>query len=298
MSVVLSFRRFAWCLVAGGMVVAGGCASVPPTQEMSDARQALDAAREADASRYAPRAMKGANQLLSQAEQKLEAGAFKQAQESALAAKQEASRARAMAAALGAAKTALREAAADGALSAEAQTLLQQAEVAASADDEKSTVRLAGEAKQRAEQDANNAWLAKAKASLDEANTFPVITPDQRAILELAEAAHRKGEGKKAHLLSDKLVGELRMARQAAQPAPSEPASPPVVEAVEAVEESPALLSSYTVERGDSLWKIAARQEVYGDARKWRLIYKANKKSIKRASLIRPGQVLVLKRDG
>lgn len=293
MSVVLSFRRFAWCLVAGGMVVAGGCASVPPTQEMSDARQALDAAREADAGRYSPRAMEGASHLLSQAEQKLEAGAFKQAQQSALAAKQEATRARTMAAALSAARIALREAAADGVLSAEAQTLLQQAEVAASADDEKSAVRLAGEAKQRAEQDVNNAWLAKARALLDEANTFPAMVPDQRAVLELAEAAHRKGEGKKSHLLSDKLVSELRMARQAAQPAPPEPVPPP---AVTAAEEPPALPSSYTVERGDSLWKIASRQEVYGDARKWRLIYKANRKSVKRAGLIHPGQVLVINR--
>lgn len=295
MSVVLSFRRLAWCLVAGGMAVAGGCASVPPTQEMSDARQALDAAREADANRYAPRAMDGASQLLSQAEQKLEAGAFKQAQESALAAKQEATKARTMAVALGAAKAVLREAASAGALSSEAQTLLQQAEVAASADDEKSATRLANEAKQRAEQDINNAWLAKAKVLLDEANTFPSMRPDQRAILELAEAAHRKGEGKKAYALSDKLVSELRLARQAAQPVvPPEPAPPP---AVAAAEEPPALPSSYTVERGDSLWKISARQDVYGDARKWRLIYKANRKRIKRAGLIHPGRVLVIKRD-
>ncbi|MFZ5593165.1 MAG: LysM peptidoglycan-binding domain-containing protein [Pseudomonadota bacterium] len=293
MSVVLSFRRFTWCLVVGGMVVAGGCASVPPTQEMSDARQALDAAREADAGRYSPRAMEGANQLLSQAEQKLEAGAFKQAQQSALAAKQEATRARTMAASLSAAKIALREAAADGVLSAEAQALLQQAEVAASVDDEKSAVRLAGDAKHRAEQDVNNAWLAKARALLDEANTFPAMAPDQRAVLELAEAAHHKGEGKKAHLLIDKLVSELRIAWQAAQPAPPEPAPPPVVTAAE---EPSALPSSYTVERGDSLWKIAGRQEVYGDARKWRLIYKANRKSVKRAGLIYPGQVLVIDR--
>jgi nucleoid-associated protein YgaU len=49
---------------------------------------------------------------------------------------------------------------------------------------------------------------------------------------------------------------------------------------------------SYTVERGDSLSKIAKR--VYGKASLWRKIYEANKDNIKDPDLIYPGQVIRL----
>ena len=50
--------------------------------------------------------------------------------------------------------------------------------------------------------------------------------------------------------------------------------------------------STYTVVKGDSLWKIA--KKLYGDGTKWSLIYEANKNSIKDPRLIWPGQVLVI----
>lgn len=51
-------------------------------------------------------------------------------------------------------------------------------------------------------------------------------------------------------------------------------------------------LQSYTVEKGDSLSKIAKR--VYGKASYWRQIYEANKDNIKDPDLIYPGQVIRL----
>jgi LysM repeat protein len=51
-------------------------------------------------------------------------------------------------------------------------------------------------------------------------------------------------------------------------------------------------LQSYTVEKGDSLSKIA--QKVYGKASLWRQIYEANQDNIKDPDLIYPGQVLRL----
>jgi len=51
-------------------------------------------------------------------------------------------------------------------------------------------------------------------------------------------------------------------------------------------------LQSYTVEKGDSLSKIA--QKVYGKASLWRKIYEANQDNIKDPDLIYPGQVLRL----
>lgn len=49
---------------------------------------------------------------------------------------------------------------------------------------------------------------------------------------------------------------------------------------------------TYTVVAGDSLSKIAKR--VYGDPRKWRVIYEANRNLIKSPDLIHPGQIFTL----
>ena len=51
-------------------------------------------------------------------------------------------------------------------------------------------------------------------------------------------------------------------------------------------------LQSYTVEKGDSLSKIA--QKVYGKASLWKQIYEANQDHIKDPDLIYPGQILRL----
>ncbi|GEM_PF-7107288 len=49
---------------------------------------------------------------------------------------------------------------------------------------------------------------------------------------------------------------------------------------------------TYTVVKGDSLWKIA--EKFYGTPLKWPLIYKANKNEIKNPNRIYPGQKLII----
>lgn len=49
---------------------------------------------------------------------------------------------------------------------------------------------------------------------------------------------------------------------------------------------------THQVTRGDTLWEIS--QDVYGDPMRWKDIYRANRKVIKRPSLIYPGQTLKL----
>lgn len=51
-------------------------------------------------------------------------------------------------------------------------------------------------------------------------------------------------------------------------------------------------VSSYSVVRGDNLWSISGKDEVYADPYQWPLIYKTNRDKIKDADLIQPGQVL------
>ncbi len=47
----------------------------------------------------------------------------------------------------------------------------------------------------------------------------------------------------------------------------------------------------YSVIRGDNLWNISGRSDIYNNPYQWPLIYKANSDKIKDADLIYPGQV-------
>ena len=52
--------------------------------------------------------------------------------------------------------------------------------------------------------------------------------------------------------------------------------------------------SNYQVERGDSLWGISGKAEIYGNPYQWPLIYKNNTSKINDADLIYPGQVFAI----
>ena len=284
----------------------GGCAtSGPPTQEMSDARQALDAARQVNAASHVPETLQDAQSLLSQAEEKLGEGAFAQAQHDALAAKAEATKARTMASAISEAKAALREAEAVDALSGGAMGLLQQAEAAALMDDDKATVRLAREATQHAARDINHALLGRtrtllgeAHALMDEARGLPPFTDAQQAEMDAIETMYQREEGRAAYAAARHLVDSLREAQRlqtavVARPPAQVAATPeplPEPAAVDPISED----QHYRVRRGDSLWKIAARPEVYADPLRWVGIYQANRHHVKNANAIYPGQVLLI----
>ncbi len=56
---------------------------------------------------------------------------------------------------------------------------------------------------------------------------------------------------------------------------------------------------SYTVQKGDSLWTIAAKPEVYGKASAWKRILDANQDVLKgRPERLRPGMTLRIPRGG
>lgn len=54
---------------------------------------------------------------------------------------------------------------------------------------------------------------------------------------------------------------------------------------------------SYTVMRGDYLWRIAAKDDIYGDAYAWMRIYTSNRDLIKDPNLIFPNQVFSIPRQ-
>ncbi len=166
-----------------------GCAATPPTQEMSDARQSVEAAKSVGAGKHAPTALDSAQHLLSKAQNDLEAGDFKEAQKEAIAAR-EAAR--------------------------------QAARQAVSISQTKQT-----------EQVEQN----KIKPVKPELETTPEPEPEPEQTL----------------------------------------ATSPV---------------TYVVRKNDSLWKIAAKDSVYGDPFLWPLILKNNSNLIKTADQIAPGLIL------
>lgn len=62
------------------------------------------------------------------------------------------------------------------------------------------------------------------------------------------------------------------------------------VEATTTQTETTSSSSNYQVERGDSLWGISGKAEIYANPYQWPLIYKNNTGKIKDADLIYPGQ--------
>ena len=56
-------------------------------------------------------------------------------------------------------------------------------------------------------------------------------------------------------------------------------------------------VSSYEVAKHDSLWKIAGKTKVYGDAYQWPILFIANRELIKDPDMIKPGWDLKVKRN-
>jgi len=59
---------------------------------------------------------------------------------------------------------------------------------------------------------------------------------------------------------------------------------------------SPKTTQTYLVKKGDCLWKIAGKKEVYGNSYKWLLLYHANRDQIYDPNLIFPDMVLIVPR--
>ncbi len=59
----------------------------------------------------------------------------------------------------------------------------------------------------------------------------------------------------------------------------------------------PAVPDTYTVARGDFLWRIANKPDIYGDPYAWMRIYTSNRDQIKDADLIFPNQIFRIPRD-
>jgi nucleoid-associated protein YgaU len=144
-----------------------------------------------------------------------------------------------------------------------AADLITQAQAAAQSGDNAKAQQLAAQAKQVATDALNACYCAKAKDLLAQAQSYHGLTADQQARLTQAQTDETNGNCKAAYDSLSALVAELQAAKM-----------------------------TYSVVKGDSLWRIAGKSDVYGNSYQWPLIYKANADKIKHADLIYPKQDL------
>ena len=84
---MIQTRVTAGLMAITAAVVLIGCATSPPVQEMSDARQAIAAAEDADAASLAPTPLEEARRYLSEAEAQIRTRAFGLARTNAIRAR-------------------------------------------------------------------------------------------------------------------------------------------------------------------------------------------------------------------
>lgn len=107
----------------------------------------------------------------------------------------------------------------------------------------------------------NAACLEEARRLAEQVNMYTNLNANQQGRLDAARAAMNNDEGCRARDLLAALVSELEASRM-----------------------------TYSVVRGDNLWNISGKSEVYGNPFMWPLIYKNNSDQINDPDLIYPGQ--------
>lgn len=186
-----------------------GCTTIP-TQEMSDARQAIQAARKAQAEYYAPGSLAIAEQNLTQAERHLEEKAFEQARLVAVLAKRQALNSYNMAKSLDRAKKIWQAISELGDSTVIGRRLLEKAYLAASQNHIDNTIKWANKAYDEGEVALNQARLKVAQKLIEQLKQQKnQLSPKERVILQSAEQAYLNKEGKKAYLLIKPLRNRL-----------------------------------------------------------------------------------------
>ncbi len=170
--------------------------------------------------------------------------------------------------AIDAAAAAIANAKSLGALWRDTESFLADAKDAAAKGDDAMALKLAKDARLEAEDGINQYYLEQAKTMLAKLRSYDNLTVAQKATLNDAASAVANAEGKRAYDMLAGLMAELDAAN-----------------------------IQYTVVKGDSLWGISGKREVYNNPYQWPLIYKSNSSKIKDPDLIYPGQDFSIDRN-
>ncbi len=145
--------------------------------------------------------------------------------------------------------------------------------------------------------------IAEAKAAHAKAKAVNDNWRDTGALIEQAEEKLVAGDNAEAIRLANEARDQANAAlaqaeadkkklldEQAAKAAIEAAAIKAAAAAADAVPAG--RVTSYSVVRGDNLWNISAKDEIYADPYQWPLIFRTNRDKIEDADLIHPGQVL------
>lgn len=140
--------------------------------------------------------------------------------------------------------------------------------------------------------------IAEAKAANAEAKAAGYEWTGTAALIESAEKALAEGKEDEAKALANEATKQANAALAQKKLADSmSDADSAALKSAESDMSSSKLagagagVTSYSVVRGDNLWDISGKDNVYGNSYQWPLIYKTNRNKIKDADLIYPGQV-------
>ena len=133
--------------------------------------------------------------------------------------------------------------------------------------------------------------IADAKAANAEVAAMGYEWRDTGEIIEQAEAAFADGDYDKALELANQALAQAEDARRQAELEKQKFLDRTAGDMDDSMAAGAgAGADSYTVVRGDNLWNISGKSDIYGDPYQWPLIYKANRSQIKDPDLIFPGQ--------
>ena len=133
--------------------------------------------------------------------------------------------------------------------------------------------------------------IADAKAANAEVAAMGYEWRDTGDIIKQAEAALADGDNEKALELANKALAQAQDAKRQAELEKQKFLDRTAGDMDDSMAAGAgAGADSYTVVRGDNLWNISGKSDIYGDPYQWPLIYKANRSQIKDPDLIFPGQ--------
>ena len=148
----------------------------------------------------------------------------------------------------------------------DADNVLVLARTAAAQGDSARTISLSKQAMNWADLSLGGQFLAQANAQLQKLYAYTGLSDTQLAHVQEAEAAIARNDGRAAYELTNALSEELRNSQK-----------------------------RHKVGRGESLWTISAREDIYANPFLWPLIWQTNKDTVKNPSNVREGQVLKIR---
>jgi len=116
----------------------------------------------------------------------------------------------------------------------------------------------------------------------------------EQAQREQSKAREREAQLLRAAERAAEQAAKQTAARQTASSPPPKKKIAAIPQVVKPVATKP---QSYRVRGGETLWTIAARNDIYADALLWPLIYQANRDQIKDPRRIYPQQILTIPRQ-